>query len=661
MVCCAENEDEETWPMAEATCRNCRNEWFWRRVNMNPIDREAFSAPPSRYKVIVDWEVRQAVDTFIDMGEGCISDVLCLAREKHWLRSNTKIAELLDQALAANRYARAESGYDGSEDELSGDDEDDPEYMSLTEDAGGIRELSITDWARNRILDGYWISPADQFYHHVLPGQLPIPAVHPCPWLGATYSGALVDGESAGDGEELEHPRPRTYQTPYPPTYQLCEAVHRTFQRVLREILLPAMVNITRRIVIECTADGTDPAQRALKMRLEDVVAELRDHATWTRGVDWLELRATRAREEQARRRRTGSEEDDASLSSRSEGSHTTSPVLSTTTLQTTPSPPPEKEDESVGSPTATAPSAMAVPTSPSLHMKELLRPVPYVPVSIAELPQYSYDCIKMIWREACAPLYHCRCSICERAILKANMETKAANESQNQQSTPPDQQRPVQIHIEDPAIIALREEEEEEDFDLDDGESEREDDAEDVEYDTLQQDLSDNPFYVASDAEAETRTEVTSETMSSPDAASDAISAWQTEQHTKGVHESGIQLQPQPQRTRKRSYDEDEVLDDAGIFALMGVQSRRTDGATTPPKRQRTAGAYTPTATATASPAKSRESLVGVAAPTPMRARKRSSEELEDADAREEAVAQTPGGKRVKASHGGGGEDDRS
>lgn len=402
MVCCAENEDEDTWPLAEATCRSCRAEWLWRRVGMSPLDCEAFSPPPVRYKNIVDWEVRQAVDTFIDMGEGCIGDVLCLAREKHWLRSHTKIAELLDQALAANRYARAESGYDGSEDELSGDDEDDPEYMSLTEDAGGIRELSITDWARNRILDGYWISPADQYYSHVLPGQPPIPATHPCPWLGATYSGALVDGESAGDGEELEHPRPRTYRPPCPPTYQLCEAVHRTYQRVLREILLPAMVNIVRRLVIECTADGTDAAQRALKMRLEDVVGELRDHATWTRGVDWLELRAVRAREERdrdrARGRRTGSEEDDASLSSRSEGSHTTSPVLSTTTLQTTPSPPPcEKDDEGVSEPTATAASAMAVPMSPSLHTKELLRPIPYVPVSISEMPQFSYESIKHV------------------------------------------------------------------------------------------------------------------------------------------------------------------------------------------------------------------------------------------------------------------------
>ena len=406
MICCAENEDEETWPNAEASCRSCRTEALWRRVSSSSLDREAFHGPPFKWKNIADWEVKQAVDTFIDMGEGCIADVLYLAREKHWLRTNTKLAELLSQALAASRFAaRAEGGYDnavdGSDDELSGDDEDDPEIMSLTEDAGGIRELAITDWARNRVLDGYWVSPADQWYGCVLPGQPVIPAVHPCPWLGAAYGGALLDGESPGNGEELDHPRPRTYRPPCPPTYQLCEFVHRTFQRVTHDILLPAMSNIVRRIVMECSVDGTDPAVRASKMSLEDVVAELRDHATWTKGINWIELRAARLRDDHARR--TGSEEDDSSASSRSDGSHTTSPVLSTTTLQTTPSPPPcVKDDEAVGSPTATSAPTMTTPTSPSLQSKEeLLRPIPYVPVSVADLPSYSSEILKLVRLEA--------------------------------------------------------------------------------------------------------------------------------------------------------------------------------------------------------------------------------------------------------------------
>ncbi|KAJ3559860.1 hypothetical protein NM688_g82 [Phlebia brevispora] len=586
MVYCVENEDEETWPRAEATCRSCRDEWLVRRAMSNPYDREAFPGESYEWRDTVDWEVRQAIDTFVEMGEGCISDVLTLAREKHWLRNNTKLAELLSQALASSRYtARAEGGYDavgGSEDDLSDNDEDDPELMSLTEDAGGIRELAITDWARNRILDGYWVSPADQWCNHVIPGQPITPAVHPCPWIGATYSGALVDGESAGDGSELEHPRPRTYKTPCPPTYALCELVNRTFMRVLRDILLPAMSNIVRRLMIECTADGTDPAQRALKMSLDDVIAELRDYATWTRGVDWLELRAARLKEE--RSRRTGSEEDDASLSSRSDGSHTTSPVLSTTTLQTTPSPPPcVKEDETVESPTAAPAATLTTPMSPPLHTKELLRPVPYVPVSIAELPQCSYEYLRSIWRDACSPLYNCRCSICERAMLKVNME--AGRMSSDNQEVPVQVQKPVQIRIEDPAIIALREEEEE--------------DYADIEFDD-EENLTTTP-----------------ETMPT----------WETKPDTKGVQDS-------PQRTRKRSHDEPP---DDDMLALLGMQ-RKVDGAATPPKKQRTEGSFTP------SSSPSKESLVS----SPMRARKRSSEELED----EQVPISAQNGKRVKASH---------
>ena len=149
---------------------------------------------------------------------------------------------------------------------------------------------------------------------------------------------------------------------------------------------------------MESNVDHTDPATRAAKMNIDDVVNELRDHATWTKGVDWIELRAARLRDEQVRRRRTGSEEDDSSASSRSEGSHTTSPVLSTTTLQTTPSPPPcVKEDDGVGSPTVTAGTPMAATTSPSLSTKELMRPIPYIPSSVTDLPRYSLDGLKTV------------------------------------------------------------------------------------------------------------------------------------------------------------------------------------------------------------------------------------------------------------------------
>ncbi|KAJ7828475.1 hypothetical protein B0H14DRAFT_3466313 [Mycena olivaceomarginata] len=57
------------------------------------------------------------------------------------------------------------------------------------------------------------------------------------------------------------------------------------------------------------------------------------------------------------------------------------------------------------------------IPVSPVLNHPRLLRPISYIPETIAHLPPYSLDEIKAVWREAYAPLYHCRCTVCERAM----------------------------------------------------------------------------------------------------------------------------------------------------------------------------------------------------------------------------------------------------
>lgn len=445
LVCCADNEDEETWPGVEATCRLCRGEYLWSRVQTSPADREAIGGP--RFTP-ADWEIRQSVEAFLELGEGTIHDVITLARDKHWLRQNTKLSDMLSQALAASRYAaRAESldasaggvvgagntgvGTGYSEDEFSEEDEDDAELMSLTEDAGGVREIAITDWARNRILDGFWICPADQWYGYNVPGHRAdlVEAHHPCPWnRGATYDGALEEGEAHSPtegrhgGAELKHPRPKTIMAPYPPSFQLCEQVYRAYQRQMRDILLPAMSNIVRRVVMESSADDVDPTLRTARMTLDEVGRELRDEAVWYDGIDWLERRANRQKEESERNARSATaastgigegrngEDDDSSTSSRSDASsHTTSPVLSTTTLQTTPSPPPSgdtptsasstKDDESeTSSPVATTRGVVyPIPVQPTLKAPKLIHPIPYVPETLAHLPHYSMEAFRLV------------------------------------------------------------------------------------------------------------------------------------------------------------------------------------------------------------------------------------------------------------------------
>jgi len=177
------------------------------------------------------------------------------------------------------------------------------------------------------------------------------------------------------------------------------------------------------------------------------------------------------------------------SASTRSDGSHTTSPVLSTTTLHTTPSPPPSHPEEKEHEPTTTTATArpkppqviIPIPVSPVLDSPKLLHPIPYVPVTLAHMAQYSLEAFKQVWREACAPLYHCRCSVCERAMIKANVaagnpvtpQVRSApqNESQTrvpqpQPQPPPEYENLSEIVLEEvrvPRSKLVKEEEEEE------------------------------------------------------------------------------------------------------------------------------------------------------------------------------------------------------
>ena len=548
MVCCADNEDDDTWPNVDATCRSCRGEWLWQRISTSLRDREAVGGPrfvpnssrassikdraiqsrypPAKY-ASADWETRQTVDAFIDLGEGSITEVLAVAREKFWLRSQTKMPELMEQAVAATRWAGEGMGVDftphtpavhqtvehgsahnsatahhpvavGEADspgrstspsppsphtlqrsrspsprsvyssEYEGSEEDeDPELLSLTEDAGGVRELAIADWARTRILDGHWCNPADQWYGYAWPAGggvrnvgedtesepdpdediregctvrrvVRVEAVHPCPWT-VTSSSVSVSATTSptsptspisrmsneSDGDDI-HPRLSTVRAHAPPSFALCEQAYHAYQKQLRLILLPAMTNLVRKFVMEWSngiVGAGDPATRVARMGLEEVLAELKAPGIWFDGVDWAAGGLRRERDRDAaptgeRERESGPireddrererEEDSASsASSRSGGSHTTSPVLSTTTLQTTPSPPPAHEKDKCTSEhdaTMRKHRPPMIPISPVLPSPRLIHPIPYVPVTLAHMAQYSLEAFKNV-RGYCSSL----------------------------------------------------------------------------------------------------------------------------------------------------------------------------------------------------------------------------------------------------------------
>ncbi|KAI0073578.1 hypothetical protein K474DRAFT_1720569 [Panus rudis PR-1116 ss-1] len=618
VVCPIEDGDRAWGEGVLNTCRQCRMEALWSLVFNNPSDREAIGG----HKLAsADWETRQAVESFIDLGEGKLLDVLAIAREKQWLRKYTKLVDMLEQAVAASKYvARAEAGDPGygTDEEMSEDEDDDAELMSMTEDAGGIREIALLDWARSRILDGLWISPQDQFYSNVVPGKpWVVPAYHPCPWNpDAVYHGGLADGTSEADAEHTIHPTAKTTRVETIPTVMLNEQAEVAFRRSMRDIMLPAMSNLVRRIVIECTADGVDPALRASKLSLEDVIQQLRDEAMWYNGIDWIERRRNRTRDERRDRKRSverqASEEDDSSSSSRSEGSHTTSPVLSTTTLQTTPSPPPagdsaSKEDENDRSPSSTTAPAIPIPVAPVLASPQLIHPIPYIPETTSHLPEWSAYALASVWKEASAPLFQCRCSICERTMLRMNMQAGnmlasqiALHPSQTRQTgivmnTPPRPQTPprptqkaVEVQLDEAIALGtmtpFAKEEEETDSLIsgtDSGESEKEDD----------------------DASS-----VTGVPHTVPSSVPPSVS-------------------PAPSSPSSRKRSSSDVDGEGDVEPIASIERSGT-----PPKKARIDGEYSPdTVHAHLAPTQKASGKMASTISSPGRLKKRSSEELED------------------------------
>jgi len=434
-----ENEDEDTWPGVESTCKRCRVEWLWRRASGDPRDREAIGGPNLQSD---DWETRQCIENFVDLAEGSISDVLTLAREKLWLKRNTRYESLGQHALAAQKTTRDEQ----EEEEEAEDSEEDRELM-LMRDANQVREMALHDWARKRILDGHWLCPADSWYHFNVPGQpTVVRALHPCPWARE------VNGEPATDADE-EHPTQATATSDIPPTFGLCEQAYAAYMKQMREVLNHPLRNIVRKIIMECaipTPRGyEDPGHKASRMSIEDVVAILREEELiWYDGVDWVERRrneeetsrrraleaanATRLEHVDMKDRHCNRKEDDAdstTSSSSSSGdsakysrrgsSNATSPVLSTSTLQTTPSPPPlsddgpsmKKEDED-DTPQQRQQQSLPsrpriIPFDPVRSTPVMLSSIPYVPLTTAHLPQYSLDALKSV-RDAFVLYFRC-------------------------------------------------------------------------------------------------------------------------------------------------------------------------------------------------------------------------------------------------------------
>jgi len=214
------------------------------------------------------------------------------------------------------------------------------------------------------------------------------------------------------------------------------------------------------------------------------------------------------------------------------------------------------------------------------------------------------------VWRDACAPLYHCRCGICERAMAKANSAnenttspTAVHSQAQTQVQAPP-------AAKEDPVTIKL-----EEVVDVD-GEGEEEVDTTELEEEEEEGSEEDMEGVGDVDGYAEIASD------------EDDSSSW-----FEPASPTPVVSAP---RSRKRSSDELDAVDD-NDSGEEGKRHRYPGRGGTPPKRARTISeaVLIPKRGAHVAPP-----------PSPRRMRKRSSEELEDRNAREDLMS-----KRLKVA----------
>ncbi|KAK6969318.1 hypothetical protein R3P38DRAFT_3298545 [Favolaschia claudopus] len=335
------------------------------------------------------------------------------------------------------------------EDELLLEEEEEDEFAAALD--MGVKEMALTDWARARVLDGaggLGLAEADPY----------VRAVHPVSWsvspdaspphssssASASASAvvpAAISTNAAAEAttDSTRHPGPPTLP---PPTYLLAENSNNAYMRQMRSVLLPVFSNVVRRLVVECaldlaelTAGGDkplpprkllDPAMRAARMTIAEVVQQLREEeGVWFDGMDWSAKRVNALEDERRHKEEGSGSEGSSSLGTSPRTSDSdTSPVLSTSTLGTTPSPPPGEKDlkggavQEAGVSTKKNKNKKTIPVSPVMDPPRLIRPIPHVPETIEHLPHYSMEALRVIWREACAPLYHCRCSVCERAMV---------------------------------------------------------------------------------------------------------------------------------------------------------------------------------------------------------------------------------------------------
>ncbi|KAB5593767.1 hypothetical protein CTheo_2736 [Ceratobasidium theobromae] len=430
-------------------------------------------------------DIAAVVSQFVDYGDWSVREAVEEMEERVWMRWWTKASEMEGLVRATARLQRIEDR--AAEPDDADDDTDDDDLLSLG-DEFGLREMIFQDWARNRVLQGIWLSPhVDMATYHAAAATSPemrtlpprVAPRHPLgrvdrtpPALPRAFPWTVV----VGVRDEPTTPPRRSYiRTPAnfylsnpPPPNRLVYHLGRAWEHALRAILAPAIANVVARIVRECDAverfladaprkhalwhalrsqcliarGEHDPCKAVARIVPDRLVDILRGPEPWLQGGGWDDVRLDW--------------DDDHS----ERDSLAPSPPMSLAAPSPIDAPSPDihasstPSPESLTSPTTPSPEALRSPSTmrttpsppPSLdgkkglesddtpaepqRAKKPLHPIPLIPTCTYHLGHQTKLVIDQLWREATGGLWMCRCAVCVRAMSVQGVPSVYASRS---------------------------------------------------------------------------------------------------------------------------------------------------------------------------------------------------------------------------------------
>ncbi|CAE6443053.1 unnamed protein product [Rhizoctonia solani] len=280
-------------------------------------------------------EVDGVVTQYVEYGDWTVREAIEEMEERVWMRWWTKANEMEGLVRATAKFQRME---ERAAEPLDTDDESDEEddLLSLS-DEFGLRDMIFQDWARNRILEGIWLSPhmdINQYhaqastnpeFRHMPPRWAPR---HPFgrvqrtpPTLPRVFHWTIsVASRDARDPHDQRRTFTRAQANFYlsnpPPPARLAYSLARAWEQSMRSIIGPAITNIVSRIVKECKVaeeviqagiDGLakreavyvqcvlahgepDPCKAVSRINADRLVELLRRPEPWVEGGGWEDI-----------------------------------------------------------------------------------------------------------------------------------------------------------------------------------------------------------------------------------------------------------------------------------------------------------------------------------------------------------------------------------